>query len=386
MFCKTSSLAVICLLLTVFSFQPGAYAWGLSRASIGNAYQVCKQALIKVAPDMAPMIAARGIMLACEMIINGALSGAYGNRQQACEPTDVPEGLGLIAPGTVPSSLERIIRLMNAPDLMKEAGGCMWKGIVLHGGPGTGKSQLGYYIAREMGAKVMYKSAASLINEQQGSGPAAVRAIFDKVYNPSLWSRFKAFIMRIVRWQREKPVVLILDEIDAIGCKRKDKVAKKERAREAERVRTLNELLTLIDGAHKQAVSPKIFVVGTTNRPLKVFDGALIRPGRLRPKHVPGLGEAGRLAVLSYHVGLKHIKLADDVDLHELARQAEGYSGAALQELLNTAALRRADQGDPRIGQRDLLHVLHRERLDFQKMRKQGKRLMRYWKKRWVVA
>ena len=356
-----------CLLLGIISFQPRAYALRLSRESLGHAYQACRATFINAAKQVAPLLVADGIVLVMEMIFNRFRAGAYGHRGQGVEPVDVPEEIGHIAPETVPGSIARIIRLINTPERLKAAGGVMHKGILLHGEPGVGKSQLGYYIARATGAKVIYKSAAGLIDPEQGSGAAGVRELFDPVYNPSIWTRFTKFLQYVgMRLKRrrvpvEKPVVLILDEIDAIGCKREDQVDEKDRAREAERTRTLEQLLPYLDGMNEQTTLPKVFVVGTTNRPLELFDKALVRPGRLRPKHVPALNEVGRLAVLEYHARLRGRRLADDVNFVEIARQTDGYTGDELQELVNEAVCRAEVQEEGPISQRHLLDVLREE-------------------------
>ena len=138
----------------------------------------------------------------------------------------------------------------------------------------------------------------------------------------------------------------------------RDVVADEERAREAERVRALEQLLTELDGAHEQATLPKLFVVGASNRPIGLLDHALIRPGRLRPLHIGALTEAGREAVLRYHARVAHHPLEAQVNLAEIARQTEGYSGDDLRALLNEAAHTVADNGNLQIGQDDLLAAL----------------------------
>lgn len=362
------SVILCCLVLASISYQPSTYALGINKTVMGRAYRYIKAAVMSGCQQVAPMLIADGMVLGVEMCANRIRAGAYGDRSQAMhnrKPVDVPADRGHIAPETVPQTIARIIRLINEPARLHRTGAHMWKAILLTGDPGIGKTEFGFYIARQTGVRVLYESASGLLGTAQGSGAASVRQLFDRTYGQSIWARFKGFIknlaMRILRRQHQdqKPVVLILDEIDAIGCKREDEVAQEERAREAERVRALEQLLTELDGAHEQTILPKVFVIGTTNRSLDLLDPALIRPGRLRPIHVPPLTEAGREAVLRYHARLANHPLADQVNLTEIARQTEGFSGAALRDLLNAAAQDVAERGNPQIGNDDLLAALH---------------------------
>ena len=81
-----------------------------------------------------------------------------------------------------------------------------------------------------------------------------------------------------------------------------------------------------------------VMILAATNRP-ESLDPALTRPGRFDrrvPVELPDL--AGREAILKVHA--KKIKMADDVDLHTIARMAAGASGAELANIINEAALR----------------------------------------------
>ena len=330
------------------------------------------------------MLIAEGIILAIEMCFNRIRAGAFGNRSQTMlnrEPGPVPANEGRIAPETVPEEVEEIISFINDPEPFRCAGAKLGNGILLYGVPGTGKTQLGFYLARNTGAKVIHETAAGLLAPEQGSGAASIRYLFDRAYNKSIWSRIKGFVrslaMRVMRRraqaqeQIEKPMILILDEIDAIGSNRQIQVTEKDRAREAERVRALEQLLPELDGAHEQAMVPKVFVIGTTNRPLWEFDEALIRESRLAPVYVPSPDQQQREAILRYHSGMVPHPLAPGVDLAEIAQQTVGYRGDALRCLVNGAAMRASRRMPPQINQEDLHAVLNRtERI--KQMRRQN--------------
>lgn len=71
--------------------------------------------------------------------------------------------------------------------------------------------------------------------------------------------------------RENSPSIIFLDELDSIAYKRKN-----DGECESERISTLNQLLTEMDGFQ---VNDKIVVIGATNR-IKVLDPALLRAGR----------------------------------------------------------------------------------------------------------
>src|SRR5690606_27249374 len=122
-----------------------------------------------------------------------------------------------------------------------------------------------------------------------------------------------------------------IDEIDALG-----------RARGAfpgvgghdEREQTLNQLLAELDGFDP---STGLVLLAATNRP-EILDPALLRAGRFdRQVLVDRPDKTGRVAILKVHV--KKVKLAQDVDLEQIAALTTGFSGADLANLVNEAAL-----------------------------------------------
>lgn len=81
-----------------------------------------------------------------------------------------------------------------------------------------------------------------------------------------------------------------------------------------------------------------VMILAATNRP-ESLDPALTRPGRFDRRVTVELPDlAGRETILKVHA--KKIKMADDVDLHTIARMAAGASGAELANIINEAALR----------------------------------------------
>jgi cell division protease FtsH len=315
--------------------------------------------LINMFKDVAMGLIADAIFLALEVPFNRMRAGAFGNTSRALfnqAPGPVPLGRGMIAPGTVPKDINDIIYLINHPEKLAQAHAHMWNGILLTGSPGTGKSDLGFYISRETGCNVLYEAASGLIAPGQGSGAASVRALFDRAYKKPLWTRIKntckSMLLRILGRRRaiDKPVVLIIDEIDAIGQSRQMQIDKADRAREGERVRTLEQLLTEIDFVNQsKRVLPHIFVVGTSNTRPEAMDPALVRAGRLRPIIIQALNDNLRKEVLEFHAK-QYRNIDQNVDFVTISRETEGWSGAELRNLVNEAVLlanREGQSGNP---------------------------------------
>mmetsp|Transcript_41846 Transcript_41846/g.62470 ORF Transcript_41846/g.62470 Transcript_41846/m.62470 type:complete len:136 (+) Transcript_41846:1-408(+) len=111
-----------------------------------------------------------------------------------------------------------------------------------------------------------------------------------------------------------------------------------------------------------------VVVVGATNRP-EVLDEALLRPGRFdRVVRVDLPDAGGRLRILNVHLRLKQVPLASDVDdsfLEGFAIQCDGLAGAALEALVNEAAIRAARRSSSEVGAVDLDAALS----DFQNSR-----------------
>src|SRR5437879_11158099 len=80
-----------------------------------------------------------------------------------------------------------------------------------------------------------------------------------------------------------------------------------------------------------------VIVIAATNRP-DVLDPALLRPGRFdRQVVVPLPDIRGREEILKVH--MRKVPMAPDVKPDNIARGTPGFSGAALANLVNEAAL-----------------------------------------------
>ncbi len=223
-------------------------------------------------------------------------------------------------------SLAEIVDYLHNPGKYTEAGASMPKGILLVGPPGTGKTMLAKAVAGEANVPFFSISGSEFVEMFVGMGAAKVRDLFKQA-------------------KEKAPCIVFIDEIDAIGQKRNSGGY----GGNDEREQTLNQLLTEMDGFEGNT---GVIILAATNRP-ESLDPALTRPGRFDrrvPVELPDL--QGREAILKVHA--KKIKLADDVDLHTIARMAAGASGAELANIINEAALRAVRCGRTIVNEADL--------------------------------
>ena len=127
--------------------------------------------------------------------------------------------------------------------------------------------------------------------------------------------------------EKNSPAIIFIDEIDSIAPKREKTQGEVER-------RIVSQLLTLMDGLKARA---HVVVIGATNRPNSI-DAALRRFGRFdREVDIGVPDENGRLEVLRIHT--KNMKLADDVDLEQLAQGDARLRRRRPRRPLNEAAM-----------------------------------------------
>jgi cell division protease FtsH len=208
--------------------------------------------------------------------------------------------------------LSEIVDYLHNPEKYKEIGASMPKGALLVGPPGTGKTLLAKAVAGEASVPFFSISGSEFVEMFVGMGAAKVRDLFKQA-------------------NEKAPCIVFIDEIDTIGKKRDGSAM----GGNDEREQTLNQLLTEMDGFDG---SKGVVILAATNRP-DSLDAALLRPGRFDrriPVELPDL--KGREEILKVHA--RKIKIADNVNFHEIAKAASGASGAELANIVNEAALR----------------------------------------------
>lgn len=207
--------------------------------------------------------------------------------------------------------LQEVVDFLKDSDKFNNAGAKIPKGILLEGPPGTGKTLLARAVAGESGVSFISVSGSQFIEMFVGVGAARVRSLFEIA-------------------NENKPCVIFIDEIDAIGRQRGTGF----NSGNDEREQTLNQILTNMDGFDK---SEGIIVLGATNR-ADILDSALVRAGRFDRKVLVGLPDSdGRKSILNIH--LRNKQYDDSVDFDEIALLTGGFSGAELENLANEAAI-----------------------------------------------
>ncbi len=232
------------------------------------------------------------------------------------------------------AELEEIVDFLKNAGKYTKLGAKIPKGVLLVGPPGTGKTLLAKAIAGEASVPFFSISGSEFIELFVGVGAARVRDLFEQA-------------------KKQAPCIVFIDELDALGKSRGG--AGGFVGGNDEREQTLNQLLTEMDGFD---ANTGVIIIAATNRP-EVLDPALRRPGRFdRQVVVDRPDKIGREAILNVHA--RNVKLADDVDLGNIAIKTPGFAGADLANLVNEAALLAARQNRQAVLMADFNEAIER--------------------------
>ncbi|MGC9075707.1 MAG: CDC48 family AAA ATPase [Conexivisphaera sp.] len=216
-----------------------------------------------------------------------------------------------------------LVKAIKDPESFKRLGIDPPRGVLLYGPPGCGKTLIAKALANESGANLILVRGPELLSKWVGESERAIRGIFKKAVSAS-------------------PTVIVFDEIDALAPSR----AYMSGGWSPETI--VSQLITELDGLEDFS---GVYVIGTTNRP-ELMDAALLRPGRFDLLiYVPPPGAGEREEIL--RLLARRVPLAEEVDLGEIARRMEGYTGADLKALVREAALNAISEGRSSVKHQD---------------------------------
>ena len=205
---------------------------------------------------------------------------------------------------------EAIVYPVQRPDLFPLG----WpRGILLFGPPGCGKTLLAAAVATEIDATFVSVDAASIMSKWLGEAEKNVAKLFNSVRKSAI---------------EGKPAIVFIDELDSLMGKHSNEVGGEIRVR--------NQFLKEMDGIIDKGRKLHVYVIGATNKPWDL-DWAFIRRFQKRIL-VPLPDHHSRLMMFKLYTA--DLQLAPDVDLHELARLSEGFSGSDIRDVCQSAHLK----------------------------------------------
>lgn len=199
---------------------------------------------------------------------------------------------------------------LKHPEAFRRLGIRPAKGFLLYGPPGTGKTLLAKAVAKESEANFISVKSSDLLSKWYGESEQQLSRLF-------------------ARARQVAPCVIFIDEIDSLVPARGTSGNEPQVT-----ARVVNTMLAEMDGMEELA---SVVLIGATNRP-GLVDPALLRPGRLDELVYVGTPDAkGREHILKIHTG--KMPMASDVDLGAIAREAERFTGADLEDVVRRAGL-----------------------------------------------
>ena len=226
-----------------------------------------------------------------------------------------------------------IVDFLRKADKYRELGAKIPKGALLVGPPGTGKTLLAKAVAGEANVPFLSISGSDFVEMFVGVGASRVRDLFEQA-------------------KQKAPCIVFIDEIDAIGRARGKNAGF---SGNDERENTLNQMLTEMDGFQTNA---GVIVLAATNR-ADILDKALMRAGRFDRQIDVGLPDVKEREEI-FGVHMRNLKLAEGIDRMFLAKQTPGFSGAAIANVCNEAALIAARNNKSQVEREDFMAAIDR--------------------------
>ncbi len=233
--------------------------------------------------------------------------------------------------------IKEVVELpLKKPELFKKVGITPPKGILLYGGPGTGKTLLAKAVAASTNSTFIQVVGSELVQKFIGEGAKMVKEIFELA-------------------RKKAPSIIFIDELDSLASKRIEIGTSGER----EVNRTFMQLLAEIDGFHPL---DNVKVIGATNRK-DILDPAIIRPGRLdRLIRIPLPKTEARIDILKIHCS--RMSLDKDVNLENLSMLMEDFSGAEIKAVCTEAGYFAIRENRTKVTRSDMLKAIDKVKME----------------------
>ncbi len=202
---------------------------------------------------------------------------------------------------------EAIILPMKRPDLFKGARN-PWRGILLFGAPGTGKTLLARAVATEVDATFFNVSASSIISKWLGESEKLVQQLFETAVD-------------------KQPSLIFIDEVDSIASTRGGGEHDAMR-----RVKTT--LMTMMDGITTKK-EDRIVVVGATNLPWELDPAFRSRFEKRIYINLPDLPARAKI----FEIHTKGVEIDETIDFKLIGEMSDGYSGRDIQLICREAVM-----------------------------------------------
>jgi ATP-dependent metalloprotease FtsH len=240
-----------------------------------------------------------------------AMFGKVSNKTNTNDTITFDDVIGL---KSVIKELKEYTNFMKHRDVYLKYGYNIPRGLLFIGPPGTGKTHLAKAFANESNARFLSVCGSDFIEIFVGTGSKRVRELFEKAR------------------EGNKPSVIFIDEIDAIGGKR----LYGPNGGTTEHNSTLNSLLVEIDGFSS---TDNIMIIASTNMP-EILDPALTRSGRFDKQIVfdaPNIDERTEMFKLYLNKVKQSNEFKENIEnyLNKLAKQTAGMTGADIKNIVN---------------------------------------------------
>lgn len=183
-----------------------------------------------------------------------------------------------------------------------------WRGILLFGPPGTGKSYLAKAVATEADSTFFSVSSSDLVSKWLGESEKLVKNLFEMA-------------------RRKTPSIIFIDEVDSLCSARSE-----NESESAKRIKT--EFLVQMQGVGND--NDGILVLGATNIPW-VLDAAIRRRFEKRI-YIPLPEAPARNTMFKLSMGSTATSITD-ADYNVLASKTHGYSGADINMVVRDALM-----------------------------------------------